>query len=227
MSSTLRCLVLDDEPVATRLLAKYIQQTPGLILVCHTTRVDEAIEIIRREQIDLVFLDVQMPEMNGLDFMELCKEESDVIFTTAYRDFAIDGFEKDAVDYLLKPVTYERFRKAVTKAQKRRSESSIVAGYLFVKTGTRIQRISHDSIFYIEALRDYISFHTKEGKILVSESLTAMEARLPKEQFTRIHRSFIINKARLSFWEKWNVKINDTVLPIGDTYREKIMMELK
>ncbi len=227
MSKLLRCLVLDDEPVATRLLAKYIQQTPGLTLVCHTTEVDEAIAVIQKEEIDLVFLDIQMPEMNGLEFMDLCKDDSAVILTTAFRDFAVEGFEKDAVDYLLKPVTYERFRTAVKKAKKRMNNPRVAADYLLVKSGFRIQRINHDSILYIEALRDYITFHTQEGKIIASESLAAMEIRLPKEQFTRIHRSFIINKARVSFWEKWNVSINNILLPIGDTYREKISTELR
>jgi len=226
MNKILRCLVLDDEPVATRLLASYIQQTAGLELVCHTTDINEAIEVIEREPIDLVFLDIEMPEMNGLEFMNLCKEESAVILTTAFREFAVEGFERDAVDYLLKPVTYERFGVAVNKARKRRMEPPVKADYLFVKVGARTQKINHETIFYLEALRDYVVFNTIEGKVMVSESLTAMEARLPKEQFTRIHRSFIISKAKVSFWEKWNVGINGAVLPIGDTYRERVLAEL-
>jgi two-component system LytT family response regulator len=225
----IRCLVLDDEPLAAKLVSQYVEKTEGLELVMKATKVSAVLKKMQDEKIDLVFLDIQMPEMNGIELMKMINKECYVILTTAYPEYALDGFEHDAVDYLLKPITYDRFIKAVNKV-KTRSGYGISKGtndYIYIKSGHRIQRISFSSVFFIEALRDYIAFHTDHGKILSLENMKDMENVLPADLFTRIHKSYIINKSKIEFFEKWKVVISNHHLPVGETYRTKLLSELK
>ncbi len=224
-----RCFIVDDEPLAGRLLEDYIDRTPGLELVFKTGHPLEALERINKGEADVVFLDVQMPELNGVELMRMIRHPScQVILTTAYTQYAFEGFEHDVVDYLLKPITYERFGASVVKLQERNSRrlAAGTAAPLFIKTGHRIQKIDLASVCYIEGLRDYIAFHMTTGKYLTLENLKEMETLLPSGQFIRIHRSYIVNKHRIDYVEKGRVVIGTEFLPIGETYREEVMTKL-
>jgi DNA-binding LytR/AlgR family response regulator len=231
--SPIKCIVVDDEPLAVELLADYLQKTPGMELVLKTTHVLEALQAVQQGAGDLLFLDIQMPELTGIQFMKIIRNACPVILTTAYSEYAMEGYEYDVVDYLLKPVTFERFIVAVEKAKRRielKENTPVqehVAEHIFIKTEYRIQKIDLPDILYIEALRDYIAIHTLTGKILSLESLRNMEEILPAANFIRIHKSYIINQNKIEFLERGKVVINKQYLPVGDTYREKFLARIK
>lgn len=222
-------MVIDDEPLAVKLLADYIRKTPGLELVYSTTKVLEALPVLQEGQVDVLFLDIQMPELTGLQLIKVIGKECKVVLTTAYQEYALQSYEYDVVDYLLKPVTFDRFALAVQKVRARLQESAPVTAmpYIFVKTEYRIQKIVLASVLYIEALRDYIAFHTTEGKILSLESMRRMEEVLPGQQFIRIHKSYIINRDNVDFLERGKVVIKGQYLPVGDTYKEAVQQWIK
>jgi len=239
----IRCVIVDDEPLAVALIADYVSKTPGLETVLRTTHVLEALQAVQEGKADLIFLDVQMPELTGIQFMKIIRQACKVILTTAYAQYALDGYEHDVIDYLLKPVTLDRFMIAVQKAKERlhshgnNIESSSqsqqqpsrikeVSAHIFIKSEYRIQKVDLADIHYISALRDYIAVHTVTGKILSLESMRNMEELLPVQQFIRIHKSYIINRDRIEYIERGRVVINKEYLPIGDTYREKLMARL-
>lgn len=231
--SPIRCIVVDDEPLAVDLLAGYIQKTAGLQLVLKTTHVLDALQQVQEGKADLLFLDIQMPELTGIQFMKIMRNACQVIVTTAYSEYAMAGYEHDVTDYLLKPVTFDRFMIAVEKA-KRRMQPAIgtapvaqQAGHIFIKSEYRLQRVELSAILYIEALRDYIAIHTPQGKILSLESMRNMEDSLPGQNFIRIHKSYIINKDHIEYLERSKVVINKQYLPVGETYREGFMAKLK
>jgi two-component system, LytTR family, response regulator len=232
MPDPIRCIVVDDEPLAVELLADYLQKTPGMQVVLKTTHVLDALHSVQQGNVDLLFLDIQMPELTGIQFMKIIRNACPVILTTAYAEYALEGYEYDVVDYLLKPVTFERFIVAVEKAKRRLEQATPKempqpVEHIFIKTEYRIQKIDLDDILYIEALRDYIAIHTPAGKILSLESLRNMEEILPAASFIRIHKSYIIHQKKIEFLERGKVIINKQYLPIGDTYREKFLSRIK
>ena len=227
----IRCIVVDDEPLAVELLADYLQKTPGMQVVLKTTHVLDALHSVQEGKADLLFLDIQMPELTGIQFMKIMRNACPVILTTAYSEYALESYEFDVVDYLLKPVTFERFMIAVEKARRRLEAGNTARApeapqHIFIKTEYRIQKIDLADIFYIEALRDYIALHTSAGKILSLESLRNMEEMLPPD-FIRIHKSYIINRNKIGFLERGKVVTNKQYLPIGDTYKEKFLALIK
>ena len=226
-NTSIKCVVVDDEPLAVKLLSDYISKTPGLEMVFQTTKVLDALQFVQDGNADLIFLDIQMPELNGIQFMKIIHNNYKVILTTAYNEYAVESYEHDVVDYLLKPITFERFMTAVQKARLRFVEKISPEDHIFIKTEYRIQRLELSSILYIEALRDYIAFHMPEGKILSLESMRNMETILPPNRFIRIHKSYIINKDKINYLEKGKVVINNQHLPVGDTYRERLTAQLK
>jgi DNA-binding LytR/AlgR family response regulator len=233
-TSLIRCIVIDDEPLAVKLLSDYIRKTPALELVFTTTKVLDALPLVQEGKADLLFLDIQMPELSGLQFMNIIGNNCKVIVTTAYNEYALQGYEHDVVDYLLKPITFERFMIALQKARLRLQEVAPVAAsgpatdqYIFVKTEYRIQKIELRSILYIEALRDYIAFHTTGDKILSLETMRRMEEVLPTQQFIRIHKSYMVNKDNIDFLERGKVVVKGAYLPVGDTYKENLLLRVK
>lgn len=234
-TANIRCVVVDDEPLAVKLLTDYIGKTPGFEAVLSTTHVLDALQFVQEGKADLIFLDIQMPELSGIQFMKIIRNSCKVILTTAYNEYAIEGYEHDVVDYLLKPITFDRYMIAIQKARLRLQEKATETAlppasseeHIFIKTEYRIQKIAFASILYIEALRDYIAFHTATGKILSLESMRNMEALLPEHRFIRIHKSYIINKEKIDFLERGKVVINNQYLPVGDTYKEKLMAQIK
>jgi len=237
-SAPIRCIIVDDEPLAVALLADYVEKTPGLEISLRTTHVLDALQAVQEDRGDLLFLDIQMPELTGIQFMKIIRQRCKVILTTAYTQYALEGYEHDVVDYLLKPITLDRFMIAVEKVKDRlrpvpdnisAASPARVAdhpNHLFIRTEYRIQRVDLASICYIEALRDYVAIHTDKGKILSLESMKHMEELLPEDQFIRIHKSYIINCSKIDFLERGRVVIGKEYLPIGDTYKEKVRAKL-
>jgi DNA-binding LytR/AlgR family response regulator len=234
----IRCIIVDDEPLAVALLADYVSKTPGLQTVLRTTHVLEALQAVQEDRADLLFLDIQMPELTGIQFMKIIRKKCKVILTTAYSQYALEGYEHDVVDYLLKPVTLDRFIIAIQKAKDRlgisvpqpadAAETPAVKkqDHVFIKTEYRIQRVNLADISYIEALRDYVAFHIGAEKILTLESMRHMEEILPDDHFIRIHKSYIVNRSKIDYLERSRVVIGKEYLPIGDTYKEKVRLKL-
>jgi len=228
----IRCIVLDDEFLAVKLLSGYIEQTGGLGLALATTKATEAIAVIKKGLADLIFLDVQMPEITGIELMNITRNfDTKVILTTAYSQYALEGYEHDIIDYLLKPITFERFLTAVSKAKARLqtapSNPSVNAhDFIFVKTEYRLQKVALADILYLEGLRDYIAFHTTTGKILSLERMKNMDELLPQSSFLRIHKSYLINIKNIDYIERGRIVINKEHLPIGETYKDAVRTKL-
>jgi len=224
----IRCLIIDDKPLAIDILADYVAKTPFLELAATTTNPIEGLSIIRNEKIDLVFLDIQMPELTGLQFMAIAGKRCKVILVTAYAEFALEGYENDVIDYLLKPVAFDRFYRAAEKAAilLKKLQPTLIADtrdsneYVFIKTAYRIQKVDIADILFIEALQNYIAIHTKAEKILSLQPLKKMELQLPAAKFIRVHKSYIIALRHIASIERSRIFINDVVIPIGDSYRD-------
>lgn len=232
----IRCLAVDDEPLALDILIDYIAKIPELSLVKSTTNAIEALTIVQRGEVDLVFLDVQMPELTGIQFLKIINGKCDVILTTAYPQYALESYELNVVDYLLKPIAFDRFYKSVQKVLNNRSalqnhtahtntSSSSpqpeTVDFIFVKTEHKIQRVDLESILYIEGLKDYISIYTETERIVTLQNMKKMEEILPNSRFVRVHRSYIIALDKIVSIERGRIHIGDTDIPVGDTYREQ------
>jgi DNA-binding LytR/AlgR family response regulator len=228
----IRCIVLDDEFLAVKLISGYIQQTGGVELVLATTKATEAVTTIKSGAADLIFLDVQMPEITGIELMNITRNfDTKVILTTAYSQYALEGYEHDIIDYLLKPITFERFITAVSKAKARlqtapSNPSVNTPDFIFVKTEYRLQKVALADILYLEGLRDYIAFHTTTGKILSLERMKNMDELLPQSSFLRIHKSYLINIKNIDYIERGRIVINKEHLPIGETYKDAVRTKL-
>jgi two-component system, LytTR family, response regulator len=224
----IRCVVVDDELLSVKLIADYVRKTPELELVLETTHPQEALALIQTGRADLVLLDIQMPEMTGFEFMQLAGNGCRVIFTTAYPQYGADSYNYNAIDYLLKPITFARFLAAIQKTKLRISLETRPAQeitvppteHIFIKTEYRIQKVDLDDILYLEALRDYIAIHLNSSRVLTLDSMKNMEERLPG-RFIRIHKSYIINKDKIEFLSRGRVIINKVYLPVGNTYKER------
>lgn len=221
---------MDDKPLAIDLLADYVSKIPFLELVAKTTDPVEGLELLRTQQIDLVFLDIQMPQLSGLQFMKIAGDKARVILTTAYAQYALDSYEHDAIDYLLKPIAFDRFYQAAEKA-KRSLEASIAVGlnqqstapantWLFVKTEHRIQKINLSEVLYVEGLENYVSIQTSTERILSLQTLKRLAEQLPPKEFVRVHRSFIISMRHISYVERSSIFLNNGFsIAIGNSYR--------
>jgi len=228
LNRTLKCVILDDEFLAGKLIHSYAVKTEGLDIVLRTTSAAEAAEYLTAHQVDLIFLDVQMPELTGIELMErFSYPQLKVILITAYAEYALQGYEHQVIDYLLKPVTFERFSTAVKRAKERISTQPFNdKSFLFVKTAYRLQRIAFDDILYIEGLRDYFAIYTRNGKILSLERMKNLLQELPEKDFLRIHKSYIINVNQVDYIERGRIVVNKEYLPIGDTYKQQVMERL-
>lgn len=227
----IRCLVVDDEPLALDIIEDYIAKVPFLELVKSTTSAIEGLSLVQNDGIDLVFLDVQMPELTGLQFLKIMNGKCDVILTTAYSQYALEGYELDVIDYLLKPIAFDRFYKAAQKVLQQRQNSSPITlpapiirpqahNFIFVKTEHKIQKIYLDDILYIEGLKDYISIFSKTERIITLQNMKKMEEALPAGRFIRVHKSYIVALDKIDSIERSRIQIADKIIPVGDTYRE-------
>ena len=228
------CIVVEDEPLAAEVLADYIKQVPFLELKKICTDAIFAMEMLQTEKIDLIFLDIHLPKLKGLEFLESLKNPPKIIITSAYKEYALQGFEFNVIDYLLKPIRFQRFLKAVNKLNQQ--ETAIVyplpatnseRGYIFFNVGKKKVKIYPDEILFIESLREYVRVTTKEKTILTKFQLNEIEDILPKNNFIRIHRSFIVAKDKISAFTATDVEINNKTIPIGRSYKELVMSLLE
>lgn len=226
----LKCCILDDEPLAIKLLSGYVAKTPVLQLTLATTDPFKALATVQSGEVDLILLDIQMPELTGIQFMKIIENKCGVIITTAYKDYALQGFEFDVIDYLLKPISFEKFHAAIQKATQRLNTQlppKEYNHYLFVKSEHRLIKVNFDEIFYFESFRDYITIHTTSDKIMTLQSLRSFEETLPSDKFLRIHKSHLIAIDKISAIENNRILINNTFLPIGEVYRDQVFTKLQ
>jgi DNA-binding LytR/AlgR family response regulator len=223
-----RCIAIDDEFLALEVIENYAGRLPFLNLTGTFTSAIEALSMLADENTDLLFLDIEMPDINGLAFLKTLKKPPMVIFTTAFSQFALDGFEADAVDYLIKPIPFERFLKAVQKAQQRLKvpETSNQQDHLFIKSDYKTVRITLSDIMYIEGMKDYVCIHTISQSVNTLLSITALLEKLPPSSFVRVHRSFVIALNKINSIERSAILIGESKIPIGDQYREELMRRI-
>lgn len=234
----IRCLVVDDEPLALHIVEDYISKVPFLTLVKSTTNPIEALNMVQEGSVDLVFLDVQMPELTGIQFLKISNGKAKMVLTTAYPEYALEGYELDVVDYLLKPIAFDRFFKAVQKAQailrpsagvpaaveqaqpQQQPQSDFMSDFIFVKSEHKIQKVYLRDILFIEGLKDYISIFTPQERIITLQNMKKMEDALPERHFVRVHKSYIVSLNKIDSIERSRIWIGDKIIPVGDTYRD-------
>jgi DNA-binding LytR/AlgR family response regulator len=229
----IRCLLVDDEPPALNVLASHISNINGYEIVGQCKNAIEALEILQSKTIDLIFLDIKMPKILGTDFLRTLSRPPKVIFVTAYDDYAVEGYELDAVDYLVKPVSFERFLKAVTKVKRlvdnettKHTEEYMPNpdAFVYLKVDRHMQKVLINDIDYIEGWKHYIKVFLTGGKhLVVKESITAIDNLLSEHKFLRVHRSFIVSMNRISGYNGLSVLINSTEIPIGRLYKQAVM----
>lgn len=229
----IRTLIVDDEPLALDVLETYVSQMDQIELVGRCENAFEAQKILKTEHVDLLFLDIQMPQLTGIEFLKTLANPPLTIFTTAYSEYAVEGFELDVVDYLLKPISLERFVKAVNKAEERleanKSANEQAGGdeYFFVKADKKLVRVDFDDILYIEGLKDYVIIRMSTGRVITLQTMKSLEMKLPAEVFRRIHRSFIINMKKIKAITGNMVEILEKdqtkQIPIGKNYRDELL----
>lgn len=225
-----KCLVVDDEPLAIKLLEKHISKIEALEVVATCNNAIKAFEILNTQQVDLLFLDIKMPNLTGIDFLKTLKNPPKTIFTTAYRDYALEGYDLGVVDYLLKPITFERFFKAVDRFLNDQNTSIVqqkekeTGDFMLIKSGNKHHKVVIDDILFIESLKDYIKIHTVNNKRIVSKyRISEIEQELKNESFLRVHRSYIINIDKISAFTVNDIEVNSTEIPIGASYKEKVI----
>lgn len=224
----LRCLIVEDEPLARNLLADYVNKVSFLELVEAVGSPLSALDIMRNETIDLMFLDIQMPEITGITLLKTLQKKPLVILTTAYSEYALESYDLDVLDYLLKPITFDRFLKAVDKANQRlrpeapKAEAPQVAepSFVFVKDGTKLVKVNYDDILFVEGLKDYVTIVTKTQKIVSLQRLKSLETQLPPDRFIRLHHSYIVNIKAVDTIHRNDVQIGTHLIPISDSYKK-------
>lgn len=220
----IRCIIVDDEPLAIEILEEYVKKVSWLELVGSLESGLEALDFIQENEVDLIFLDIQMPDLSGIKTAELVNQRCDIIFTTAYNQYAIEGFELEAKDYLLKPISFDRFLKSVQRLKPEKTEPKQQDhDYIFVKTEYKIKKIRFDEICYIEGMKDYLRIVTQEEKIMTLLSFSKLMPKLPAASFVRIHKSYVVAVDAIDSIEKGKVRVEDTLLPIGETHREAFL----
>ncbi|MTI32101.1 LytR/AlgR family response regulator transcription factor [Xanthovirga aplysinae] len=237
MERKLRCLIVDDEPYARQLLEEYVNKLPFLQLQGSCINAFEAMKVLQGQPVDLLLLDINMPEISGITLLRTLPKPPKVIFTTAFSDYAVEGFELDAVDYLLKPITFDRFLRAINKASTHlesmpltdTSSSSKVSDqeHIFLREGSRFIKLNLNDILFIEGMKDYASIHTKQGKIVCLQRLKNLEEQLPSFDFIRIHNSYIISMQNVSAVYRHKVDIGDKTISVGETYRQRFLSYLR
>jgi len=218
------CIIVDDEPLSRDVLIKYIADTPQLELRATLDNAIRAMDYLNQNEIDLVFLDINMPKLSGVNLVKSLVNPPLIVFTTAYPQFAVDGFELDAIDYLLKPFSFERFLKAVNKVSDKLSKTEKPEqNYLVIKADKKLHRIKQDEILYIESAGDYVKIFFDDKMILAHETLKNLDQNLPSERFFRVHRSFIVAIDKIVFIEGNQIKIADTMVPVSPDKKEELL----
>lgn len=232
MANILRCVIVDDEPMAREIIATYIKKTPNLHLIKTCKNASEAIIFTQTNEIDLFFLDINMPEINGLSLAKIINKKSKIIFTTAYRDYAVDGFNLNVVDYLLKPIAFDRFLQATQKVLQQNitvnasQNIELEKGFIFVRADRKMIKINLNNILYIESLGDYLKVFTDNTTIVTRETMSNLLSKLPINQFLRIHRSYIISIQKISSYTNEFIEIERKAIPISRSYKESVLQKL-
>ncbi|MEZ5106652.1 MAG: LytTR family DNA-binding domain-containing protein [Draconibacterium sp.] len=232
----IRTIAIDDEPLALQLVSGYISKTPFLEMLEVFDNPIDAMEFLNENPVDLIFLDIQMPDLTGIEFTRILENRPKIIFTTAYANYALEGFKLEAVDYLLKPFSYEEFLKAARKAERlikleQAEQKEIIEAnneFLFLKSEYKIRRINFNDIKYIEGLKDYVKVYLQNEvkPILSINSLKALEAKLPESKFMRVHRSYIVNLEKIDTIERSRIVFGKTYIPVSEQYKEKFQQFL-
>jgi DNA-binding LytR/AlgR family response regulator len=226
----LKTIAIDDEPLALRLVTDYVSKTPFLELVGSFDNPLDAIDFLSKQSVDLIFVDIQMPDLTGIEFARSLENAPKIVFTTAYEKYAIEGFKLNAIDYLLKPFSYEEFLKAAGKARKQTElEANVLPSieansqFLFLKSEYKIRRINFNDILYIEGLKDYIKVYTSgdDKPVLSLNSIKSLEQKLPEDKFMRVHRSFIVNLDKIDTIERSRIIFGKVYIPVSDQYKDK------
>jgi DNA-binding LytR/AlgR family response regulator len=228
---SIKCIIVDDEPLAIEILESYVEKVEQLKLV-HTFRnAVAAFTYLQQNTVDLIFLDIQMPKLSGIDFLKTLQHPPKVIFTTAFRDYAVQGFELEIVDYLLKPIPFERFLKAVAKVLHQptlpqpstASKEATSDNYVYFKVDKKMIKTRMADVLYIESIKDYVKVKTPDKEIVTQQKISYLEESLPREQFLRIHRSFIVNLEKIDAYTATDVEIGKHSIPIGRNYKNDVM----
>lgn len=227
----LNCLIVDDEPLALDLLETHIGAIKDLHLVGRCQNALEATKMLREQMVDLIFLDIQMPTLTGVDFIKTLSRKPKIIMTTAYKEYAFEAYQLDVVDYLLKPITFGRFLKAINKlfdkeffsAVQDESAAVFEEAFIYLKADKKSIKVTLKDILYIESCRDYVQVHTATHSFLVHHRISALEEKLPESMFLRVHRSFIVSKNRVSAFTNTSVEVGGKTLSIGRLYKEQVM----
>lgn len=233
-----KCLIVDDEPLARDLVRSHVNKLENLEIVAECSDAIKAFQALREKQVDLIFLDIRMPQITGIEFLKTLKHPPKVILTTAFREYALDGFALDVVDYLLKPITFERFLKAVNKYYQVASNDSRPASsdnpenynnkpFIYVKENKRAVKIYLPEILYIEGLSEYVQIYTPQRRIITKTSMTKMEEKLPDGHFLRIHKSYIISVDRIEAFTATSIEVAKKEIPIGRSYKNSVLSLLK
>ena len=225
---TINCAIIDDEPLAAGLLKSYVEKTPFLNLIGTYGSAVEAMKEIRSNPVHLLFLDIQMPELSGIEFAKILPKDTKVIFTTAFQQYAIDSYKVGALDYLMKPISYDDFLKAANKALEwfaitQRQQATATDRFLFVKSDYKLVRVSLDDILYIEGLKDYVRFYLEDGtKIMSLMNMKKLEDNLPRPEFLRTHRSYIVHMSKAQQIDRFRIVFGEEHIPISDSYKEDL-----
>ncbi len=220
------CLIVDDEPLALDIIESYVNGNEQLCLIKKCNTAFEAFEVLHHVKIDLLFLDVKMPGLNGIDFIKSLKNPPAVIFTTAFSEYAVASYELEAIDYLLKPITLERFNKSLDKFFK--SQPTTInekKDYTYFKVSGKLVKVEHGDILYAQSIKDYIMLYTISGNLIVHMTMKYLGELLPEEQFIRVHRSYLVNQSHINVIGKNQIQLNDTEIPIGEHYKEMLMQK--
>jgi len=235
-TQTIRCLIVDDEPPAREIIRRYVQEIPTLQLMGECANAIQVLTILQQQPIDLLFLDIRMPQLNGTDFIKTLKNPPKVIFTTAFSEYALEGYELDVVDYLMKPIRFDRFLKAVNKAYPLSSFSNALKpvvstvveerkndSFVYFRADRKMVKVMLDDMLYIESMKDYIKVYTVHGVIITKQSISSVEAMLPGKLFVRTHRSFIVSINKIKSFTNELVEIDKTDIPIGKLFRNGVL----
>ncbi len=228
----LKCAIIDDEPLAAELISSYVKKTPFLKLTGVYNSASMAIKDLRETPVDLIFLDIQMPELSGIEFAKILPKETRIIFVTAFNQYAIDGYKVDAMDYLLKPVSYDDFLNAAKKVLywftiKSKQEKYKQDRFIFVKSDYKLIHVELDDILYIEGLKDYVRIYLENGtKIMSLMNMKNLEDNLPKPEFMRTHRSYIVHMTKINMVDRFRLVFGETYIPISDSYKDEVQSYL-
>lgn len=232
-----KCLIVDDEPLAIEIIETYLNRLDNYKIVAKCQNALQAFKVLEQESIDLLFLDIQMPQLTGIEFLKSLSNKPQVIFTTAYIDYAIEGYELDVLDYLVKPISFERFFKAINKYTKNSkavvpAERDLVnlsheKDYIYVRENKKNFKVLFNNILYIESVKDYVRIHTNDKNVIVKSTLSDFEKELPFSHFLRVHRSYIVNTKHVTAHTSKDIEIGLLEIPIGVSYKQKVFESLQ